>query len=184
MGTDDDNDNNSSDAALFRKAIGGTKPLDANKRFMSAHSPQPQRRVRRAAEHVPNTQEQRPPAGTSDAASDYGRRLLFKDPSVPRSKMRELTRGKLQIDAAIDLHGLRAERAKRELHSFLSECLQRNLECIRIVHGKGFRSGDKGPVLKTLTREFLSNQDSVLAFCSALDRDGGTGAVYVLLDTR
>jgi DNA-nicking Smr family endonuclease len=184
MGTNDDKDSNSSDAALFREAIGETKPLKANKRFTTTSKPRPKRSARAASEPASAPSHSNPPALSAHDESDFGRRLLFKKPSVSRSKMRELTRGKLRVDAAIDLHGLRADRARRELDSFLTECLNRKLECVRIVHGKGYGSGDRGPVLKTLTREYLSNVDTVLAFSSALDKDGGTGAVYVLLDVN
>jgi len=49
------------------------------------------------------------------------------------------------------------------------------------VHGKGLRSGPRGPVLKHAVNTWLRKVDAVLAFASAPRRDGGTGAVYVLL---
>jgi DNA-nicking Smr family endonuclease len=59
--------------------------------------------------------------------------------------------------------------------------LQQRLRCIRIVHGKGLRSGPRGPVLKNAVNVVLRRTDAVVAFCSARQVDGGTGAVYVLL---
>jgi len=184
MGTNDDKDSNSSDAALFREAIGETTPLKANKRFTTTSKPRSRRIARAISEPASAPSRGNPPAVSAQDESDFGRRLIFKKPSVSRRKMRELTRGKLRADAAIDLHGLSADKARRELESFLNECLNRKLECVRIVHGKGYGSGERGPVLKRLTREYLSNADTVLAFSSALDKDGGTGAVYVLLDVN
>jgi DNA-nicking Smr family endonuclease len=55
---------------------------------------------------------------------------------------------------------------------------------VRIVHGKGWRSGPGGPVLKGLTDHLLRRRADVLAFASARPADGGTGAVLVLLKTR
>jgi DNA-nicking Smr family endonuclease len=52
---------------------------------------------------------------------------------------------------------------------------------VRIVHGKGKRSGNRGPVLKHLVNHWLQRMDAVLAFGSARAVDGGSGAVYVLL---
>jgi DNA-nicking Smr family endonuclease len=49
------------------------------------------------------------------------------------------------------------------------------------VHGKGLRSGAKGPVLRELVNRTLHRYAPVLAFTSARQVDGGTGAVYVLL---
>ena len=49
------------------------------------------------------------------------------------------------------------------------------------VHGKGLGSGDRGPVLKHAVNRWLRQWDCVLAFISTRQVDGGTGAVYVLL---
>jgi DNA-nicking Smr family endonuclease len=56
--------------------------------------------------------------------------------------------------------------------------------CVRIVHGKGLRSGPNGPVLKQRVDQWLRRFEAVLAFVSARQADGGTGAVYVLLKKR
>jgi len=52
---------------------------------------------------------------------------------------------------------------------------------VRIVHGKGLRSGHRGPVLKAAVSAVLRRTGAVLAYVSARPVDGGTGAVYVLL---
>ena len=52
---------------------------------------------------------------------------------------------------------------------------------MRIVHGKGYRSGARGPVLKSAVNLWLRRHLDVMAFMSARAIDGGTGAVYVLL---
>ena len=52
------------------------------------------------------------------------------------------------------------------------------------MHGKGLRSGPAGPVLKNSVQHWLSQWDEVLAFVSAQPRDGGSGALYVLLKHR
>ena len=52
---------------------------------------------------------------------------------------------------------------------------------MRIVPGKGNRSGSRGPVLKRLVNAYLQRIGSVLAFASAREVDGGSGACLVLL---
>jgi len=49
------------------------------------------------------------------------------------------------------------------------------------VHGKGYRSGARGPILKVAVDTWLRRHPDVMAFTSARPIDGGTGAVYVLL---
>ena len=58
------------------------------------------------------------------------------------------------------------------------------MRCVRIVHGKGLRSGHRGPVLKGVVSALLRNTGAVLAYVSARPVDGGTGALYVLLEGR
>jgi DNA-nicking Smr family endonuclease len=52
---------------------------------------------------------------------------------------------------------------------------------VRVIHGKGHRSGARGPVIKTAVDLWLRRHIDVVAFASARAIDGGTGAVYVLL---
>ncbi len=61
------------------------------------------------------------------------------------------------------------------------DALRDRLQCVRVIHGKGLRSGARGPVLKLSVNRWLRQWDDVLAFVSAPARDGGTGALYVLL---
>ena len=71
-------------------------------------------------------------------------------------------------------------RRTAEHQSPITECRAERRLCVRIVHGKGHRS-DFGPVLKRMVDRLLRQLDDVLAFCSARQMDGGTGAVMVLL---
>jgi len=52
---------------------------------------------------------------------------------------------------------------------------------VRIIHGKGYRSGARGPVLKAALNLWLRRHTDIMAFVSARAIDGGAGAVYVLL---
>ena len=97
--------------------------------------------------------------------------------------MRKLARGRFSVQAEIDLHGMTVAEARPRLNDFIDNCVRQNLLCVRIVHGKGLGSGDRGPVLKNSVNAWLRKWDAVLAFVSARQVDGGTGAVYVLLQT-
>lgn len=81
----------------------------------------------------------------------------------------------------IDLHGLNSREATEALDEFLVEAVAHRVRCFHLIHGKGRRSADQLPVLKSLVNRWLRQRREVLAFCSARQRDGGTGALYVLL---
>ena len=82
------------------------------------------------------------------------------------------------------MHGLTGAQARVQLREFVVEASDRGLGCVRVIHGKGLRSGPGGPVLKTLVQRWLVRWDEVLGFVSARARDGGSGAIYVLIRRR
>lgn len=85
------------------------------------------------------------------------------------------------MQAEIDLHGMTVAEARPRLANFIDYSRKQNHLCVRIVHGKGLGSGERGAVLKSAVSRWLRKWDSVLAFVSARQVNGGTGAVYVLL---
>ena len=95
--------------------------------------------------------------------------------------LRRLRRGEYRVQREIDLHGLTVLEAKAALRAFLLDALEAHVHCVRIVHGKGLRSGHRGPVLKSAVSGLLRRSGAVLAYVSARPVDGGTGALYVLL---
>ncbi|MEW8506228.1 MAG: Smr/MutS family protein [Candidatus Thiodiazotropha sp.] len=117
----------------------------------------------------------------SEQEIETGEVLDFARPGVQLRLMHDLRRGYLEIGAELDLHGLTVRHARADLNQFLKACQQRDIRCVRIIHGKGSRSAGKQPVLKQKLNLWLRQRDDVLAFTSATRRDGGTGAAYVLL---
>jgi DNA-nicking Smr family endonuclease len=100
---------------------------------------------------------------------------------VQDAVVRRLRRGSYRVCAEVDLHGLNRIAAQALVAQFLADCLNRNIRCVRIIHGKGNGSPNTGPVIKALLDGWLRRRRDVIAFCSARPADGGTGAVYVLL---
>ncbi|WP_316365856.1 Smr/MutS family protein [Candidatus Thiodiazotropha sp. CDECU1] len=117
----------------------------------------------------------------SDQEIETGEVLDYARPGVQHRVMHDLRRGYLEIGAELDLHGLTVRHARDELNRFLKICQERDIRCVRIIHGKGYRSEGKQPILKQKLNLWLRQRDDVLAFTSAPRRDGGTGAAYLLL---
>lgn len=100
-----------------------------------------------------------------------------------------LTVGKLQNrqyspEAHIDLHGLNAEQAYHNLIAFFRNSYQRGLRTVLVVTGKGKNSINGMPVLRTKVQEWFTKEPFrrvVIAFCTAKQEDGGSGALYVLI---
>ena len=172
MADDDDN--------LFRRMMSDAKPLKTTERVPPPSTkPKPKARFTQADERA--ALEESLDVDIDDVEESSGESLRFQRASVGRTTMRMLTRGSYAIQAEIDLHGMTVAEAKPRLERFVQRCASNNKLCIRIVHGKGLGSGERGPVLKRAVNRWLRKWDSVLAFVSARQVDGGTGAVYVLL---
>ena len=111
--------------------------------------------------------------------SDFNMR--FQRQSVGRRTMRKLARGGFRTATELDLHGMTVAEAGPRLDDFIRASAARQCECVRIIHGKGLGSGDRGPVLKRSVNRWLRQMPAVQAFVPAQQADGGDGAVYVLL---
>jgi DNA-nicking Smr family endonuclease len=107
--------------------------------------------------------------------------LSYTAPGLQIAVLRKLRKGQFGLDAEIDLHGLNSNEARRQLLHFLHDCVEDGCRCVHIVHGKGYRSPDNHPILKNNLNLWLRQHKDVQAFCSAPPKDGGTGAVFVLL---
>ena len=175
-------DDDDEDAALFRQAVSGTRPLAGD--FAEPHRlrPAPQARFRRADETSVLQESLAVPIDELEAGA--GERLQFRRPEIGQRTLRRLARGSYSVQAEIDLHGMTATEAESALQAFISSCLQNDYRCVRVVHGKGRGSGHGGPVLKVKVNRWLRRWRDVLAFVSTRQVDGGTGAVYVLLRRR
>ena len=168
------------DIKLFRRAVSGAKPLHAEDRVVAERKkPPPRARFKRADEREALRESLQADVDTMEAYNADN--LRFHRPSVGRRTMRKLARGNFAVQDEIDLHGMTVPEAKPRLAEFIEHSARSGKLCVRIVHGKGRGSGQRGPVLKMSVNRWLRQWDSVLAFVSARQVDGGTGAVYVLL---
>ena len=121
--------------------------------------------------------------GDESASFESGDELKFlRDGFNPRL-LKKLRRGDFSIRAELDLHGLIASDAKRETHAFINESARERIGAVRIIHGKGRNSAGRTPVLKNRLLGWLSKNQHVVAVVSAPANDGGTGAVYVLIQS-
>jgi DNA-nicking Smr family endonuclease len=170
------------DHELFRAAMRDVKRLPERAPAASPPKPRAEARFTRADEKEVLRESLLPPA--DEAAIATGEELSFRRPHITEAILLKLRRGHYVVDAEVDLHGLNAAQARIVLRDFIADATVHGYSCVRVVHGKGKRSGSRGPVLKHLVNHWLQRMDAVLAFGSARPVDGGSGAVYVLLRTR
>ncbi len=171
------------DAELFRSAMRDVQPRPASVPApANARKPSPKARFTRADQQ--DVLRESLDAVDDPALLETGDELSFRRDHVPHRVLLKLRRGQYAVMAETDLHGMNAIQARGALAEFIKDALLQGHSCVRVVHGKGRRSGPRGPVLKNVVNVWLRKCDAVSAFGSARPVDGGSGAVYVLLRTR
>ena len=164
--------------ALFRRSIGAVSPVKQDNTHYQTSQPKP--KPKRIAGETDFTDEKT--YGFFDNEEiETSDELSFKRPGVQNREFRKLKRGQFTISAELDLHGLTVEAAKADLSDFLQECLRQNHRCVKIIHGKGLRSKQGKPAIKSRIGKWLQQRQEILAYHSAKQADGGTGALYVLM---
>jgi len=173
--------NTDSDGDLFRQMMSDVEPLPTKKSAdnrLPPEKPRPSPQPRSTTPNMPLTgfisREHVPDVGPEET-------LFFARPGLQHRLLRQLKRGDLRPEAQLDLHGQTIAEAGVQLSHFLDGAQRQGLRCICVVHGKGHRSAEGRPVLKAQINQWLRDTPAVLAFSSAQPRDGGMGALYVLL---
>ncbi|WP_341325343.1 Smr/MutS family protein [Methylotuvimicrobium sp. KM2] len=165
------------DRDLFRQTVGKVISIDSDKLHLST-TPKP--KPIPAKRSVDNAQSLDESILVTELLS-LEDSLSFLSPGLQKNVLRKMRKGHYGLDAEIDLHGLSSHEAKKQLLRFLHSCVEEGFRCVCIVHGKGYRSPDNLPILKNSLNLWLRQHRDVQAFCSAPHREGGTGAVFVLL---
>lgn len=159
---------------LLKEQMAGVRPIARESLALPA---KPQRAT------APVRQTTAPDKTPALPESALGESIHWLKSGQQKRVLRKLRSPGFSADATIDLHGLRAGEARSLLEQFLVHCRQQRLHSALLIHGKGFGSRTGQPVLKNLCVEILLQCPEVLAFHSAGYRDGGTGALRVLLAT-
>lgn len=110
-----------------------------------------------------------------------------------RKSARRLRQGQIEIEARIDLHGMRQHEAHIALRRFLISSFGRGLRWVLVITGKGgpraqrdddiFGSSERG-VLRRNVPMWLGEPELravVVSFTTAAIPHGGEGAIYVQL---
>ena len=176
---DDDPANDDDESRLFQEAVRGVRPLRQHRAAPASPRILPRARFTRA-DRAAVLEESLVVDGVGVELAG-GDELVFRRPQVQPAVLRRLSRGEYRVQREIDLHGLTVAQGKAALREFLIEAIDHHVRCVRIIHGKGLRSGHRGPVLKAAVSAVLRRTGAVLAYTSARRVDGGTGALYVLL---
>ncbi len=170
----------SEERALWRAAMRGVAPLAKHIGAAGTEPPAGDAPPPKVAKSPRRSVPRPPGAKLPDLAPGV-------TPGVDRRSAERLRRGERRIDARLDLHGMTQDEAHRALDAFLARAEQAGWRCVLVITGKGRPGTSAAGVLRTAVPRWLNeapNRARLLAFTAAQPKDGGAGALYVLLRRR
>lgn len=169
--------------ALWAKAMADAKPL--KRRGKRAETPEPvaappetakkPKKVGRIPSPPPPPLPLAPP---TKAPIEVAPRLA---PGIDKRTAERFRKGQREIEGRLDLHGMTQDAAWRRLVSTIERAHRDGKRALLVITGKGSAGGG---VLRTTVPRWLTEaplKPLVLAHAPAQPKDGGAGALYVLL---
>jgi DNA-nicking Smr family endonuclease len=166
---------------LFRRAMADAAPLPRRRNAapVAPAEPQPVAPPRRGAASPVSVVSTPAPSSQPASAPQPDDRLA----GIDRRTAERLRRGRLAIEARLDLHGRFQEDAHRALNAFIVDCAAAGKRVVLVITGKG-KASEGGGVLRRNVPRWLQLSPCaphVLAAVPAQPQHGGAGALYVLL---
>ena len=106
--------------------------------------------------------------------------LEWKKDGVQRGVFSRFKSGKYPLEASLDLHRKTVKEARVEVFKFFRLALGNGWRTVIIAHGRGEQSATPARI-KSYVAAWLGEFPEVIAYRSAQNHHGGTGAVYVML---
>jgi DNA-nicking Smr family endonuclease len=162
---------------LFRNEFSDVKPLKpANQVVLQPAKKDSQRatiRQQLAQSHSVSRIEDVPPVEPDEI-------LSYRIAGLQHGVFSQLKQGKYSVEAELNVRMMKLDEAKREFDRFIKECRAYDIRTALIIHGKGRNSESQQSILKAYIAHWLKQVPELLAYHSAKNRKGGTGAIYAL----
>lgn len=179
--------------AYFRNAMSDVTPLEKNqpeKEPLPEEKPQPETTEKPLKKIVLQPRMamefEKPAFRHSDTQATISSEdiLSFSRDGLQHKRFTQLRQGKTRPEATLDLHEHTSDQAIHATDAFLKRCHERHIRYACIIHGKGLYSTDNKPVIKNLLNHYLRQHPLVIAFHSAKNKDGGAGALYLIIKSK
>ncbi|MYM64159.1 DNA endonuclease SmrA [Pseudomaricurvus sp. HS19] len=171
------------DEQAFRAAMGDVKPLRHASRVTLAKSQSLSdinNQARRESALAQVTGKRNDLSGDFVEQLEPNAILSYQRPGVQHGVFRNLRLGKYAVEARLDLHRHTVEQAREALFRFVKDCLENDIRCALVTHGKG-EGREQPALLKSCVAHWLPQLEDVLAFHSAQKHHGAAGATYIML---
>ena len=101
--------------------------------------------------------------------------------AISKKNYRNLSKGNVNIDDKLDLHGYRELEANNLLEEFINNSFENGKRLLLVITGKGQKGEGviKKNIINWLNAKNIRNK--ILAVNHASNKHGGSGALYILL---
>lgn len=169
------------DRILWGKVARSARPLPGRMAEIEAF----EEALLRQADELPEETKARlkPLAGGPDAAAEKPRKVSAHHHPLERPVKKKLAKGRLQLEARIDLHGLFQSEAHAMLLSFIARAHERGLRHVLVITGKGSSMGSEGALKRAVPMWFSKPEfrHLISSYETSAPNHGGEGALYVRL---
>ncbi len=166
------------DRDLWRHVTKTVLPLGEDRRDPS---PMPSERGLKPVSPLKASSNDAKPSAAAPSAKPAALRPGHPAPGVDAATDRKLQRGRLAIDAVLDLHGMSRLNAFHALSGFVVRAHAAGHRCVLVITGQGKFGGG---VIKQALPGWINEPEIrhyVLSVQPAQPRDGGAGAFYLLI---
>ena len=141
-----------------------------------------------AEAEIEKAEQQRKAAPATDQAppATPARKTSGAHHPLERPVKRKIAKGRLALEARIDLHGLVQSEAHVILLDFLIRAHERGMRHVLVITGKGSSLGSEGALKRAVPFWFSKPEFRYLisSYESAAQHHGGEGALYIRLARR
>ena len=169
------------DADLFASAMAGVQTMSGKGRDVpQAAPPRPLLRKESASDPLQDFMDGKVEFSLEFTDEYLQGHIVGLDSQI----INKMKAGEFSSEAHLDLHGLNAAGAWEALVGFFRSAYHKGLRCVLVVPGRGLNSPGGAGVLRERLQTWFTQAPfkyAILAFCTALPKHGGAGALYVLL---
>jgi DNA-nicking Smr family endonuclease len=120
---------------------------------------------------------------TAEQAPEKPKKTGTRHQPLERPVKKKLAKGRLQLEARIDLHGMFQSEAHALLHGFILRAYERGLRHVLVITGKGSSMGSDGALKRAVPMWFSKPEfrHLISSYETSAQNHGGEGALYVRL---
>jgi DNA-nicking Smr family endonuclease len=156
--------------SLWERFVQGINPLHKKMQNLIPEQPIKQKIIAKSDINIPKPEGIQP--------------IRKQKSEIDGNTFEKLRKGKIPVEAILDLHGMTQAQAHQNLIGFVTRAFQSQKRCVLVITGKGNRNPGEVGILKSRLPDWLNIpplENMVLSHTQSKQKHGGSGAFYLYL---